>query len=76
MANDTAHPELHALRQTLKDICSLVSEFRPMTPRPPIIDTSLDFEPTEESHWLQPEQIPGIRKLRDAIQMDLEALEK
>ncbi|KAG9226714.1 hypothetical protein CCMSSC00406_0008414 [Pleurotus cornucopiae] len=76
MANDIAHPELHALRQTLKDICSLVSEFRPMTPRPPIIDTSLDFEPTEESHWLQPEQIPGIRKLRDAIQMDLEALEK
>ncbi|KAL4267490.1 DUF1308 domain-containing protein [Pleurotus pulmonarius] len=76
MANDMAHPELHVLRQTLKDICSLVSQFRPMTPRPPIIDTSLDFEPTEENHWLQPEQIPGIRKLRDAIQMDLEALEK
>ncbi|KAJ8521488.1 hypothetical protein ONZ45_g1808 [Pleurotus djamor] len=76
MTNDIAHPDLHVLCAKLQGICSIISDFKPLTPRPPIIDSSLDYEDTDDGHWLQPEHIPGIKKLREAIKVDLETLEK
>ena len=76
MTNDIAHADLHALCAKLQGICSIISDFKPLTPRPPIIDSSLDYEDTDDGHWLQPEHIPGIKKLREAIKVDLETLEK
>ncbi|KAJ7765551.1 hypothetical protein B0H14DRAFT_2970732, partial [Mycena olivaceomarginata] len=59
------------------------SDFRPLAARPPILDSSteaitgsLDPESTEDVQWLQQENIPRLKQLRDSVKIDLDALEK
>jgi hypothetical protein len=76
----TPHPELRQLRTRLQDIHDAISNFHPLTAKPPILDSSLDIgpggDPSEDGQWLQQEHIPGLKKLRDSVKIDLDVLEK
>ena len=77
-----AHTELQSTRRHLLQIYDAISNFRPLAERPPIIDSSLDVgsmnDLAEETsnQWLQPEGVPGLKKLKECIKLDLEGLEK
>jgi hypothetical protein len=75
---NTAHPELWLLRIRLQKIHDSISHFQPLTAKPPILDSSVDVggESNDDSQWLQQEHIPGLKKLRDTIKIDLDLLEK
>ena len=74
----SAHPALRQLRIQLQNIHDAISNFQPLTTKPPILDSSLDIgaDSSEEAHWLQQEHIPGLKKLRDSVKVDLDVLEK
>ena len=74
-ADETAvHHDLHLLRNRLEDIYISTESFDPMTPKPPILDTSLEINLDEENQWGN-ENVPGMKILREAIKGDLERLE-
>ncbi|KAF9011872.1 hypothetical protein BDQ17DRAFT_1396918 [Cyathus striatus] len=78
MASETvaAHPSLYALKIKLLQIYDDISNFQPPPTRPPILDSSIEIEPGEESQWIQQEDIPGLKKLKESIRVDLDLLEK
>ncbi|KAL1748236.1 hypothetical protein HDZ31DRAFT_79786 [Schizophyllum fasciatum] len=72
------HPELHALRGQLQDILHSIEHFHPPAPRPPIIDSSVEFLGTRqhEEQWLQRRHTPGLKKLKEAVRVDFDVLDK
>jgi len=76
------HPHLDALRVQLQHIHASISHLQPLLPTPPILDASVNIhcenlaQNTSDSSWLQPEIVPGLKDLRDAVKRDLDALEK
>jgi hypothetical protein len=74
----TPHPALQQLRHQLQSIHDAISNFHPSTSKPPILDSSLDIgaDSSEDAQWLQQEHIPGLKKLRDSVKVDLDVLEK
>ncbi|KAL1731566.1 hypothetical protein EV714DRAFT_271596 [Schizophyllum commune] len=72
------HPELHALRTRLQDILHSIEHFHPPAPRPPIIDSSVEFLGTKqhEEQWLQRRHTPGLKKLKEAVRVDYDVLDK
>jgi hypothetical protein len=72
------HARLEDLRVRLQRIHSSLADFQPLTAKPPILDSSLDVdrEDTEDRYWLQPEVVPGLKNLKDAVKRDLGVLEK
>jgi hypothetical protein len=74
----TGHPDLQLVKSHLQQIYDSISYFQPLTPRPPILDSSFEAasESNEESQWLKQENIPGLKKLRENIGIDLVALDK
>jgi hypothetical protein len=71
------HPELRQLRSKLEEIYTISAHFRPLSLRPPILDSSIEgSESSEDSPWAHQEQIPGLRQLRESIRLDLDALDK
>jgi len=73
-----AHPELQSIRSHLLQIHDAITDFKPLTARPPILDSSYDptSENSEENQWLNQENIPGLKKLKENIKLDLGVLEK
>ena len=69
-----AHYDLHLLHALLQNIYESAASFEPLTPKPPILDTSVEIHWDEESQCGQ-ESVPGMRVLREAIKGDLERLE-
>jgi hypothetical protein len=75
IANEpVAHHNLHLLHALLQDIYESAASFEPLTPKPPILDTSVEINWDEENQCGQ-ENVPGMRVLREAIKGDLERLE-
>ncbi|KAJ7883289.1 hypothetical protein B0H13DRAFT_2667223 [Mycena leptocephala] len=75
------HPELHPLKSILRSIYESLSNFRPLAARPPILDSSTDaitgsLDSTDDGQWLQQENIPGLKQLRDSVKIDLDVLER
>lgn len=74
------HSGLQQLRTRLQNIHDGISNFQSLTAKPPILDSSLDLgpggDPLEDGQWLQQEHIPGLKKLRDSVKIDLDVLEK
>ncbi|KAJ3767079.1 hypothetical protein FB446DRAFT_352663 [Lentinula raphanica] len=72
------HPELRNLRNHLRSIHDSISHFQPPVKRPPILDSSLEViqNPAEDTHWFQHDNIPGLKRLKDSIKVDLDALDK
>lgn len=77
METMSIHPALQQLRLQLQSIYDAISNFQP-TSKPPILDSSLDVggDSSEDGQWLQQEHIPGLKKLRDSVKIDLDVLEK
>ncbi|KAJ4485228.1 hypothetical protein J3R30DRAFT_3437968 [Lentinula aciculospora] len=79
MANvSLSHPELRDLRNHLQSIHQSISHFQPPIQRPPILDSSLQviLNPAEDTHWFQHDNIPGLKKLKESIKVDLDALDQ
>jgi len=71
------HPELRQLRTRLARIHDAVDDFSPLLPQPPIIDSSIKDDLGEESQWLHKGiDIPGLKRLKEDIRIDLGALDK
>ncbi|KAF8802371.1 hypothetical protein BYT27DRAFT_7226460 [Phlegmacium glaucopus] len=72
------HPDLQLLKSHLQQIHDSISFFKPLIARPPIIDSSFDpsDESNEENQWLKQENIPGLKKLKENIKIDLGMLDK
>ena len=70
--------DLQLVKSHLQQIYDSISYFQPLTARPPIIDSSFEAasESNEESQWLKQENIPGLKKLKENIGIDLVALDK
>ena len=79
MTSQRAHPELHALRDQLREIFNAMATFSSaaFAAKPPILDTSMNLggDPCEEFHAHQ-DAIHGMRALREAVKRDLDVLEK
>jgi len=75
---NTVHPDLQSIRSHLLQIHGAISDFKPLTARPPILDSSYDSmsENSEENQWLNQENVPGLKKLKENIKLDLGILEK
>ncbi|KAK0205490.1 hypothetical protein DFS33DRAFT_1258434 [Desarmillaria ectypa] len=77
MENGNSHPSLRVLCTRLQTIHDSISHFQPPTRRPPILDSSLDLiDAPDDTQWLQQDHIPGLRKLKDTIKIDLDVLDK
>ncbi|KAJ3930724.1 MAG: hypothetical protein NXY57DRAFT_1039777 [Lentinula lateritia] len=79
MANvSSSHAELRNLHTHLRSIHDSISHFQPPVKRPPILDSSFEViqNPAEDTHWLQHDNIPGLKKLKESIKVDLDALDK
>ncbi|KAJ7135401.1 hypothetical protein C8R43DRAFT_1203621 [Mycena crocata] len=74
--SSVAHPDLHILKSTLGSIHESLSNFRPLAVRPPILDSSTDAAAELEDGWLQQDNIPGLKQLRDSVKIDLDGLER
>ncbi|KIK51950.1 hypothetical protein GYMLUDRAFT_251626 [Collybiopsis luxurians FD-317 M1] len=76
--SSSSHPELRNLRDHLQTIHDSISHFQPPARRPPILDSSLEViqNLVEDTHWLQYDNIPGLKKLKESIKVDLDALDK
>lgn len=70
--------DLQLVKSHLQQVYDSISYFQPLTARPPIIDSSFEAasESNEESQWLKQENIPGLKKLKENIGIDLVALDK
>ncbi|KAI0657444.1 hypothetical protein C8Q70DRAFT_1073787 [Cubamyces menziesii] len=79
MTSQRAHPELHALRDQLREIFNAMATFgsAAFAAKPPILDTSMNLggDSCEEFHAHQ-DAIHGMRALREAVKRDLDVLEK
>ncbi|KAF9557796.1 hypothetical protein CPC08DRAFT_764343 [Agrocybe pediades] len=75
---DLPHPELQALKTRLQQIYEATITFKPLTARPPILDSSYDAETedNDDNQWLRQENVPGLKKLGESIKIDLGVLEK
>ncbi|KAJ7194649.1 hypothetical protein GGX14DRAFT_678107, partial [Mycena pura] len=71
-----AHPELRILLEKLRSTYDSLLNFKPLVPSPPILDSSVAADPAEDGQWLQPENIPGLKKLREALKVDIDTLHK
>lgn len=73
------HPELHDLRDRLREIYTAMATFGSahLSVRPPILDSSIDLsgDTNDEFHSHQ-DAVHGLRALRDAVRRDLDVLEK
>ncbi|KAJ6481653.1 hypothetical protein C8R45DRAFT_308403 [Mycena sanguinolenta] len=82
MDPQAVHTELHCLRATLRSIHESLSDFRPLAARPPVLDSSTEaitlssLESPDDGQWLQQENIPGLKQLKDSVKIDLDGLEK
>ncbi|KAJ3575707.1 hypothetical protein NP233_g910 [Leucocoprinus birnbaumii] len=77
--NAPIHIELQQLRLKLQEIYVASAHFRPLSLKPPILDSSLEnsAESSEDSSpWTHQDQIPGLRQLRESIRLDLDVLDK
>ncbi|KAF9071438.1 hypothetical protein BDP27DRAFT_1419014 [Rhodocollybia butyracea] len=76
--SNNSHPELRNIRDQLKSIHESISHFQPPAKKPPILDSSLEViqNPAEDTHWLQHDSIPGLKKLKESIKIDLDVLDK
>lgn len=72
--SESHHPELRDLRVHLRSIHESIAHFQPPAKRPPILDSSLEV--AEDTHWLQYDNIPGLKKLKESIKIDLDVLDK
>ena len=73
------HSELCHLRDQLRAILRDMADYGPTICKPPVIDSSLDQnhpEKDEMADAARRESVPGLRSLRDAMQRDLDVLEK
>ena len=72
------HPELQTLKARLQQIYDATLTFKPLTVRPPILDSSYEngSEDADDNQWLRQENIPGLKKLGESIKIDLGVLEK
>ncbi|KAH9903450.1 hypothetical protein C8Q73DRAFT_635400 [Cubamyces lactineus] len=74
-----AHPELHALRDQLREIFNAMATFgsAAFAAKPPILDSSINLggDPNEEFHAHE-DAIHGLRALRESVKRDLDVLEK
>jgi len=72
-----SHLELHQLRLKLQEIYTASTDFRPLSLRLPILDSSVNNnESCKDSPWSHQEQIPGLCQLRESIRLDLDVLNK
>ncbi|KAE9404314.1 hypothetical protein BT96DRAFT_935693 [Gymnopus androsaceus JB14] len=69
-----SHPDLRNLRIHLRSIHDSITHFQPPAKKPPILDSSLEV--AEDTHWLQYDNIPGLKKLKESIKIDLDVLDK
>jgi len=69
-----AHHNLHLLHALLQEIYESMASFELLTPKPPILDMSVEINWDEENQCGQ-ENVPGMRVLQEAIKGDLECLE-
>lgn len=78
MESNSTHPALQQLLLQLQSIHDAISNFQPSTSKPPILDSSLDIGAVsnEDGQWWQQEHVPGLKKLRDSVKIDLDVLEK
>ncbi|TEB26840.1 hypothetical protein FA13DRAFT_1737045 [Coprinellus micaceus] len=77
MATERAHPALHELLRQLQGIYEAVSNFQPNHTRPPILDSSLMLaEAEDDSHPSHQDHIPGLKKLKESLKLDLDGLQK
>lgn len=78
VVHDAVHSDLQQLNGRLQQIHEAISNFQPLSDRPPILDSSLDVstDAGEDSQWLQQEHIPGLKNLRDNVKIDLDVLQK
>ncbi|KAG6808672.1 hypothetical protein H0H92_003283 [Tricholoma furcatifolium] len=72
----TSHVALQDLRTRLKKIYEAISNYQPSTERLPMLDSSLDTSGDEDGQWLQQDNIHGLKKLKESVKVDLDALEK
>ncbi|KAJ8083187.1 hypothetical protein PM082_009056 [Marasmius tenuissimus] len=77
-SHSDSHPELRQLRKQLQSIHDSIIHFQPPVKKPPILDSALEViqNPNEDTHWLHHENIPGLKKLRETIRVDLDILDK
>ncbi|KAF6748027.1 hypothetical protein DFP72DRAFT_583486 [Ephemerocybe angulata] len=70
------HPELYDLLQRLHGIYDAVSNYQPPNVQPPILDSSFEADTGDDTHWSHQDHIPGLKKLKEALKLDLDGLEK
>ena len=73
------HPEICHLRDQLRAILRDMVDYGPTICKPPVIDSSFDQKQPEKDEMVDAarrESVPGLRSLRDAMQRDLDVLEK
>lgn len=73
------HPDLCHLRDQLRAILRDMVDFGPTISTPPVLDSSfeaIEQEKTGVEEAVNRESVPGLRSLRDAVQRDLDVLEK
>jgi len=69
--------DLYTLRAQLQTIYDSISRFQPPPKRLPILDSSLYFkDEKDQGPWIQHENIPGLKKLKETVKIDLDALDK
>lgn len=77
MPTEKAHPALHELLERLRGIYEALSNFHPNNTRPPILDSSLSLsEGDDDSHPSHQDHIPGLKKLKESLKLDLDGLHK
>jgi len=86
------HTDLHALRAQIHQIYAQIDNFQPYSEKLPISDWFAERYGEDDSgdgledssrnatqggeNWLRPEPIPGLKKLKENIKLDLEFLDK
>ncbi|KAL0569827.1 hypothetical protein V5O48_012136 [Marasmius crinis-equi] len=84
MSSPASHPELRQLRLQLQSIHDSIIHFQPPVRNPPILDSALEViqnpnqndDKNNNNNWLHHENIPGLKKLKDTIRVDLDVLDK
>lgn len=77
MSTETAHPALHELLGRLQGIYEALSNFRPTSTRPPILDSSLSLnEEDDDGHPSHQDHISGLKRLKESLKLDLDGLQK
>jgi hypothetical protein len=62
------------LRIRLLKIHDSMANYQPLTPKPPILDSSVEL--ARDRQWLRQEYIPGLKSLMEAVRRDLDVLQK